>query len=89
MNIVQTNQFSRFVKRLSKQQKTELDMVIKAILERPTIGAQKIGDLLGVRVHKFKMNRQQTLIAYVYNKNVITLLHAGSRENFYRDIKVK
>ena len=64
-------------------------MAIKAILGCPTIGAQKIGDLLGVRVHKFKLNKQETLIAYICNKNTITLLHAGSHENFYRDIKDK
>ena len=55
----------------------------------PQIGQTKIGDLNGVRIYKFKMVRQLTLLAYLYDEGTITLtlLALGSHENFYRDLK--
>ena len=58
-------------------------------MKNPQIGDRKAGDLIGVRVYKFKMANQLNLLAYVYEDEVLTLtLHAiGSHENFYRDLK--
>jgi hypothetical protein len=44
-------------------QKT-LDKAIKAILQNPQLGEEKKGDLAGVFVYKFKLNGQETLLAY-------------------------
>jgi mRNA-degrading endonuclease RelE of RelBE toxin-antitoxin system len=90
MNLVvkQTNTFKKSVKKLSKQQKEELDEAVKDILSNPLIGIQKRGDLFFLSVYKFKMNKQLTLLGYNYEnkKLVLTLLQVGSHENFYRDI---
>ncbi len=87
--ILQTPTFKRAMKRLSKQQKQELDEAVRIIAEDPSIGEIKVGDLAGVRTHKFKMNRQLTLLAYEFSQtdDVIKLLALGSHENFYRDLK--
>lgn len=91
MNIVQANEFARAVKRLPKQQKAELDNAIRDIVANPDIGDLKIGDLAGIRVYKFKMNKQLTLLGYEYHAGTITLylLKLSSHENFYRDLKGK
>ncbi len=87
MIIQQTRSFKNKVKKLHKNQKTELDIAIQNILINPLIGEEKTGDLAGVRIHKFYMYKQLTLIAYTYYNNIITLLTLGSHENFYRDLK--
>ncbi len=87
--ILQTPTFKRAVKRLHKQQKQELDEVVRAVAADPKIGEGKVGDLAGVRVHKFKMNRQPALLAYEFleAEDVVKLLTLGGHENFYRDLK--
>ena len=89
MNVVQTSSFKRIVKKLHKNQKQDLDAAIKAIVENPNIGDEKIGDLSGISVHKFKMAQQLTLLAYNYEDQTITLtlLALGTHENFYRNLK--
>jgi len=49
----------------------------------------KKGDLTGVRVHKYKFNTEQMLLAYAANtqERVIILLGYGTHENFYRELK--
>jgi mRNA-degrading endonuclease RelE of RelBE toxin-antitoxin system len=89
MKIVQTTSFSKAVKKLHANQKKDLDAAVKAIVDDPTVGEAKIGDLAGVSVYKFKMVKQLTLLAYSYNdkKITLTLLTLGGHENFYRDLK--
>jgi len=89
VRILQTPTFKRALKRLHKQQKRELDEAVRAVATDPTIGESKRGDLAGVRVHKFKMNRQLTLLAYEFLEadDTVKLLTLGSHENFYRDLK--
>ncbi len=89
MNIVQTSTFSRTVKKLHKNQKQDLDKAIKELVENPSLGDEKVGDLSGVSVYKFKMVKQLTLLAYKYEDQTITLtlLALGNHENFYRDLK--
>lgn len=79
--------FSRKMKKLKKQEKKELDNAVLDILSDPTIGQEKAGDLAGVFVHKFKINKQLTLLSYTFNNGEIHLLTYGSHENFYRDLK--
>jgi mRNA-degrading endonuclease RelE of RelBE toxin-antitoxin system len=89
MNVLQTRSFGKAVKKLHKNQKKDLDQAIQDIVTNRDIGDEKAGDLSGVSVYKFKMAKQQALLAYAYNdKSVtLTLLALGSHENFYRDLK--
>ena len=89
MNILQKPLFQKAYKKLHKNQKEDIDQVIKEIIKDPSIGQSKVGDLSNVRVHKFKMVKQLTLLAYSYEDQTITLtlLALGSHENFYRDLK--
>ena len=89
VRVLQTPTFKRALKRLHKQQKRELDEAVRAVATDPTIGEGKVGDLAGVRVHEFKMNRQLTLLAYEFLEadDTVKLLTLGSHENFYRDLK--
>ena len=64
-----------------------LDSEIKRILANPGIGEEKRGDLRGVRVHKFKMQKQLILLAYSVSKQELNLITFGSHENYYRDLK--
>lgn len=87
-SVLQTPTFKKSVKKLKPNQKSELDTAIKALIAKPSLGEQKKGDLAFLRVYKFKMNRQLTLIGYSFNDGTLTLelMALGSHENFYRDI---
>ena len=89
MNIQQSPLFERTIKKLTKQQKQDVDHAVRAICTNPTIGIAKVGDLAGVSVYKFKMDKQLVLLAYSVDELSITLylLKLGSHENFYRDLK--
>lgn len=89
MKILQTKIFGKTVKKLHKNAKNDLDNAIKVIAENPLCGEMKKGDLSGVRVYKFKMVNQLTLLAYSFDdyEIILTLLTLGSHENFYRDLK--
>jgi mRNA-degrading endonuclease YafQ of YafQ-DinJ toxin-antitoxin module len=89
MQIVQFSAFKKVVKKLHANAKQDLDNAIKELMQNPLIGELKKGDLNGIRVYKFKMVNQLTLLAYMFdetNEN-LTLLALGSHENFYRDLK--
>lgn len=89
IQILQTPTFSKQVKKLHKNQRQDLNKAIKKIVADPDIGDNKKGDLVGVRVYKFKMTNQLTLLAYSYDNDILqlVLLAMGSHENFYRDLK--
>jgi AraC-like DNA-binding protein len=61
----------------------------KAAEENPDVGEPKKGDLAGVRVHKYRIDKELMLLAYAANKakQVVILFGYGTRENFYRDLK--
>jgi len=88
-HVLQTPTFKKTVKKLKLNQKKELDTAIKTLMTRPALGEQKKGDLAFLRVYKFKMNKQLTLLGYSFNDGTLTLelMTLGSHENFYRDIK--
>jgi len=79
--------FGRKIKKLQTQEKKGLDDAVLDILNDPSIGEEKAGDLAGVFVHKFKINKQLILLSYTYDENEINLLTFGSHEKFYRDLK--
>jgi mRNA-degrading endonuclease RelE of RelBE toxin-antitoxin system len=89
MQVKTHSRFNKQIKKLHSQAKKELDKALHVIMQKPDIGELKKGDLLGVRVYKFKIQKQLALLAYVYLKdeNSIFLLSFGSHENFYRDLK--
>lgn len=90
LSVVQSHSFKKAVKKLHKNQKADLDNAVRAILANPNLGEQKVGDLSSVRVYKFKMLKQLTLLAYQIDDGqlVLTLLMFGTHENFYRDVKL-
>lgn len=88
MRLLVTATFVRATKRLHRSQKVELDQAVHVIRADPTIGEAKVGDLAGVRIHKFHMSNQLCLLAYrILDEETIKLLTFGSHENFYRDLK--
>lgn len=89
LQVLQTPTFKKAVKKLHQNQKTDLDKAVKEIIQDPLLGEQKKGDLSFLRVYKFKMNKQLTLLGYSYQDGTVTLelMALGSHENFYRDIK--
>ena len=87
MKIIQSRSFERKVKKFTKTQKKKLDGEIRKILDNPSIGSEKKGDLRGVYVHKFKIHTLQYLLAYRFNKKTLELIMIGPHENYYRDLK--
>ena len=89
MRVLQTNEFAKAVRKLPAGQKADVDHAIQAIMLNPSIGEMKVGDLAGIQVYKFRINRQQALLAYEHDAPTLTLylLKLGTYENFYRDLK--
>lgn len=78
MDLLQTALFVRQTKKLHKNQKTDLDNDVSEILRNLELAEVKKGDVDGIRVHKFKMGNQLTLLAYEYNESYLILLAIGS-----------
>ena len=89
IEVLQTQIFVKQIKKLHQNQKNDLDGAVKKIIEELLIGEMKKGDLSGIRVYKFKMVGQLTLLAYEFYERELRLilLSLGSHENFYRDLK--
>jgi mRNA-degrading endonuclease RelE of RelBE toxin-antitoxin system len=88
MKVIQSPLFARKVKKLHKDQKIELDNVIKKILEDPRIGEGKKGDLKDLFIYKFKIKTTQYLLAYRLREKILELITIGPHENYYRDLKI-
>ena len=86
MRVLQTARFKKQTKKLHSNQTRDLNTAIRSIITNPSIGEMKKGTLSGVRVHKFRMSNQLTLLAYEIDGTTIILLALGSHENFYRDM---
>ncbi|MBV1876825.1 MAG: type II toxin-antitoxin system RelE/ParE family toxin [Pseudomonadales bacterium] len=89
ITVLQTPTFKKAVKKLKPNHKKELDLAVQSIMENPVLGEQKKGDLAFLRVYKFNLNKQLTLLGYSFSDGTLTLelMALGSHENFYRDIK--
>lgn len=92
LDVLATPTFAKAVKKLHAKDKTMVDNAVKAIANDPAIGEEKKGDLAGVFVHKFKINKQEVLLAYQlrpskYQPISVLLLSLGSHENFYAELK--
>ena len=86
LEILATPAFSKAVKKLHGSEKRAVDRAVKVIAGDPTIGEEKKGDLAGVFVHEFKINKQEVLLAYRPHPNKhspqsVLLLSMGSHEN--------
>jgi mRNA interferase RelE/StbE len=87
MKIYQSRTFEKKAKKMSKSEKDSLDREIKRIVEDPSIGEEKKGDLRGVFIHKFKLKTTQYLLGYRRVDNELELVMFGPHENYYRDLK--
>jgi len=87
MRIVQSRSLEQKVKKLTRYQKKKLDEEIQEILDNPSIGTEKRGDLKGVYIHKFKVRSTQHLLAYRFMSDGLELVTIGPHENYYRDLK--
>ena len=86
--------FSRFVRKAHKPLQLAIEDAVEEICETPEIGEAKVGDLAGIRVYKFRFNRQEYLMAYrPPAKNapveflIIDFYQVGVHENFYDELK--
>ncbi|GBU15095.1 hypothetical protein AwPolaro_04730 [Polaromonas sp.] len=92
LRIKATSSFLRMAKKLHIKDKKVVDQAVQHIAEDPLVGEEKKGDLVGVFVYKFKLNKQVTLLAYSLNPSKLqpsdlVLLAVGPHENFYTDLK--
>ncbi|MBA4419350.1 MAG: addiction module toxin RelE [Syntrophus sp. (in: bacteria)] len=87
MKVYQSRSFEKKVKKMSKPEKDLLDREIKGIIEDPSIGEEKKGDLRGVFVHKFKLETTPYLLAHRRFGEDLELAMIGIHENYYRDLK--
>lgn len=82
-------QARRLARAYKKMQGAELDathLAMDQVLENPKIGSEKVGDLKGIFVYKFRCKRSHFLLAYSVNQRSRTLTWQalGPHENFYR-----
>jgi len=92
LKIHSTTSFSRIVKKMHNKDKKVVDDAVNFITSDVACGEEKKGDLTGVFVYRFKLNKQEVLLAYKlelskHNPEEVILLALGSRENFYEYLK--
>jgi mRNA interferase RelE/StbE len=82
---------ARFLKRLKEQPlKKAFQNAIDEILANPYICKAKTGDLSGVWAYDFFYNKTNYELAYTIleeNEDTVVVILAGTRENFYDDLK--
>jgi len=87
MKIYQSRSFEKRIKRMHKREKEVLDQEIRSIVDNPSIGDEKKGDLKGIFVHKFEIKTSEYLLAYRMMGEDLELIMIGPHENYYRDLK--
>lgn len=60
--VLSTGSFDRVVKKLHSKDKKVLDEAVQAVAAASAIGEEKLGDLAGVFVYKFKLNHQENFV---------------------------
>ncbi|MDR3314038.1 MAG: type II toxin-antitoxin system RelE/ParE family toxin [Oscillospiraceae bacterium] len=82
---------ARYLKKLKdKALKAAFQREIDAILEDPTIGEAKTGDLAGVFCRDIYHQKTNYELAYTLiekDDKVLVIILAGTRENFYEELK--
>jgi hypothetical protein len=86
---IEAPRFRRVKKRLPPETQRAVDVAVRGIIAEPLSGEPKVGALKGVRVVKFKVGRQEGLLAYEFHAAAdrLNVLDLGSHENFYRDLQ--
>ena len=86
--------FAQYVKKAHKPLQLAIEDAVELVCESPEIGELKVGDLAGIRVYKFRFNRQEYLVAYrppgkdsLLEFLIIDFYQMGSHENFYKELK--
>jgi hypothetical protein len=86
--------FAQFVKKASKPLQLAIEIRVAEVCTNPRIGQQKLGDLGGVFVYKFRFNTQEYLMAYQFDYfsgaieiTWIEFCQIGPHENFYTQLK--
>ena len=88
MDLLYTPTFARQIKKMHPNDKASLDAAITKISAYPTVGVEKLAELSGVFIFKFKVNELAWLLAYrILGATSILLLLVGPHENFYRKLK--
>lgn len=87
MEILYKPPFKKFVKKQSRAFQLAVEDAVEVVINNPDIGEAKKGDLSGLKVHKFRFQRQEYLIAYKTGSNNIAFYMIGTHENFYRELK--
>jgi mRNA-degrading endonuclease RelE of RelBE toxin-antitoxin system len=92
LEVLVTPTFTKIAKKLHAKDKGVVDKAVKDVAADPTIGEEKKGDLSGVFVYKFKLNKQELLLSYrlqpdKFRPEQVVLLSLGSHENFYSNLK--
>jgi mRNA interferase RelE/StbE len=88
-DVSQTRRFLRQYKKLNDKTAKDVDDAVVQVVNKPTVGDKKKGDLSELWVFKFRSGGQLYLLGYSINDGLrlIYLESIGSHENFYRDIK--
>jgi hypothetical protein len=86
--------FAQYVKKAHKPLQLAIEDEVDVVCGDPEIGELKVGDLAGIRVHKFRFSRQEYLIAYRPPMEdvpmeflIIDFYQVGVHENFYAELK--
>lgn len=88
MRILVAPSCARRIKRLHPNQKKSLDKAIRSISADISVGEEKIGDLAGIFIYKFKLGNERWLLAYrLMSAHEVKILLVGPHENFYRELK--
>ena len=88
LDIQVTTSFARTAKKLHTRDKKVVDQAVRGVADSPSIGEEKRGDF----VYKFKLNNQETLLAYAlrpdkFKPTSVVLMAVGPHENFYAQLK--
>lgn len=82
---------AKFIKKIKDKKLKELyKTAIEAIREEPTIGEKKTGDLrdiYGYDIYYNKTNYELSYTIEMADEEIIVVIMAGTRENFYEQLK--
>lgn len=90
-DLIITPAAGKYLKKIKdKKLKALFKNAIDEIVEDPTVGDEKSGDLEGVLTYSFRYNKTDYRVAYTVeyiNGETVIVIMAGTHENFYKSIK--
>ena len=94
MQVTYKRPFAQYIKKAHKPLQLAILDAVECVCSSPDLGELKLGDLAGVRIYKFRFNRQEYLMAYRFLEEsdspgiqLISFYQVGSHENFYEGLK--